>query len=66
MGQHCGACESDQGAAEFNCKQELTPVAISAVLFLIGLIFNETLSHTPYQIGEYAVLQKSPHAPTCF
>lgn len=57
MGQHCGTCEQDhsQGVAEFNWKQELAPVAISGVLFLSGLIFNESLSNTPYQIAEYGV-----------
>lgn len=32
------------------------PIAISAVLFLIGLIFNEPLHNTPFAVAEYAVL----------
>lgn len=58
MGQPCSNCghEDSQGSTEFNWKQELTPVTISAVLFLIGLIFNEPLRNTPYRIAEYGVL----------
>ncbi len=51
MGQHCGNCDHDHGGTEFNWKRELTPVAISIVLFLMGLI----LHNTPYQIAEYGV-----------
>ena len=36
--------------------RSLTPVAVSAVLFLIGLIFNEPLRNTPFAGAEYAVL----------
>ena len=43
-------------AADFNLRQELTPIAIAAILLLIGLMFNETLHNTPYAIAEYAVL----------
>lgn len=43
------------GSGEFNLK-ELTPVAISTVLWLIGLIFSEPLHNTPFAIAEYAVL----------
>lgn len=34
----------------------MTPIAISAVLFLTGLIFNEPLHNTRFAIAEYAVL----------
>ncbi|WP_228016620.1 heavy metal translocating P-type ATPase [Synechocystis sp. LEGE 06083] len=37
-------------------RREITPVAIAAILFLIGLIFNERLHNTPYAIAEYSVL----------
>lgn len=46
----------DHGAGDFDLRQELTPVAIAAVLFAIGLVFNEALQNTPYAIAEYAVL----------
>ncbi|OKH46215.1 cadmium-translocating P-type ATPase [Phormidium tenue NIES-30] len=53
-------CGADHGhghdSAEFNLWQELTPIAIAAVLFLTGLIFNQRLHNTPYAIAEYAVL----------
>ncbi|QDZ38937.1 cadmium-translocating P-type ATPase [Euhalothece natronophila Z-M001] len=63
MGQHgaCG-CTHDHGhghhhgATEFSWKKELTPIALSAILFLIGLVFNQPLGNTPYGIAEYAVL----------
>jgi Cd2+/Zn2+-exporting ATPase len=53
-----GCCSHDHGTAhdDFNLRQELTPIAISAGLFLIGLIFNEPLHNTPLAIAEYAVL----------
>jgi Cd2+/Zn2+-exporting ATPase len=44
------------GSGEFNLREELTPIVISGVLFLIGLIFNEPLHNTPFSIAEYAVL----------
>ncbi|HWP68080.1 MAG TPA: cation transporter, partial [Rectinemataceae bacterium] len=31
-------------------------IAVSAVLFIVGTVFNERLHETPYSIGEYAVL----------
>lgn len=64
---HSGCCNHDSesstshghnhshGSGEFNLK-ELTPVAISTVLWLIGLIFSEPLHNTPFAIAEYAVL----------
>ena len=44
------------GSEEFSLRKELTPIVIATVLFLIGLIFNESLHNTPYAIAEYAVL----------
>ncbi len=55
-----GCCGSDHGhshdRADFDLRQELTPIAIAAPLFLVGLIFHEALHRTPYAIAEYAVL----------
>jgi len=53
---HCCGSDHCHSSEEFNLWQALTPIAIAAVLFLIGLIFNQTLQHTPYAIAEYAVL----------
>ena len=44
------------GSGEFNLREELTPIVIAGVLFLIGLIFNGPLHNTPFSIAEYAVL----------
>ncbi|WP_204151933.1 heavy metal translocating P-type ATPase [Leptolyngbya sp. CCY15150] len=57
-GSQDDCCGSGHGhdAADFNLRQELTPIAIAAILLLIGLMFNETLHNTPYAIAEYAVL----------
>lgn len=44
------------GADDFDLRATLTPIAIAAVLFIIGLVFNEPLHNTPYAIAEYAVL----------
>jgi len=62
MGQHNDCCnhEHENGhthdSGEFNWKYELTPIALSGVLFLMGLIFQSALHNTPYNIAEYAVL----------
>lgn len=60
VSDHDDCCGSDHGhshdSADFNLRQELTPIAIAAILFLIGLIFNEALHNTPFAIAEYAVL----------
>lgn len=40
---------------DFDLKQELIPVILVVVLFVGGLIFEETLHNTPYSIGEYLV-----------
>ncbi|MGB5975422.1 MAG: cadmium-translocating P-type ATPase [Leptolyngbya sp.] len=59
-GSHDDCCGSDHGhshdSADFNLRKEMTPIAIAAILFLIGLIFNEALHNTPFAIAEYAVL----------
>ncbi|MGB3616299.1 MAG: heavy metal translocating P-type ATPase [Elainellaceae cyanobacterium] len=59
----CGSCDPnphhghshDHGSAELTLR-ELTPMAIAAALFLVGLIFNDALHNTPFAIAEYAVL----------
>ncbi|MFB6277577.1 MAG: heavy metal translocating P-type ATPase [Halothece sp.] len=62
MGQQSGCCAHEHenshthDSGEFNWRQELKPIALSGILFLIGLIFNEPLHNTPYSIAEYAVL----------
>ena len=43
-------------SAKFNWKEELTPIALSAVLLFTGLLFQETLENTPYSIGKYGIL----------
>jgi Cd2+/Zn2+-exporting ATPase len=52
-----GCCGHDHGdSGEFDLRQELTPIAIAAPLFLVGLIFHAPLHQTPFAIAEYAVL----------
>jgi Cd2+/Zn2+-exporting ATPase len=46
----------DHSSEAFDLRRELTPIAISAVLFLVGFIFNEPLHNTPFAVAEYAVL----------
>ncbi|MGG6239309.1 heavy metal translocating P-type ATPase [Leptolyngbya sp. KIOST-1] len=57
---HDDCCGSDHGhsqdSSDFSLRQELTPIAIATILFLIGLIFNEALHNTSFAIAEYAVL----------
>ena len=48
--------DHSHGSGEFNLREELTPIVIAGVLFLIGLIFNGPLHNTPFSIAEYAVL----------
>ncbi|MEX0270429.1 heavy metal translocating P-type ATPase [Leptolyngbyaceae cyanobacterium UHCC 1019] len=43
------------GSGEFNLKKELPPVLLAISLFAIGIIFEEPLHNTPYNIGELAV-----------
>lgn len=53
----CAHDHSHHSASEaFSWRQEITPIALSAVLFLIGLIFHETLHNTPFALAEYAIL----------
>ncbi len=47
--------DHDHGNGDFNLKQELIPVISVVVLFIGGLIFEQTLHNTPYSIGEYLV-----------
>ena len=48
--------DHSHGSGEFDLRKELTPIAIATILFLVGLIFNESLHNTPFSIAEYAVL----------
>ncbi|MDX2216277.1 MAG: heavy metal translocating P-type ATPase, partial [Oculatellaceae cyanobacterium bins.114] len=43
------------GTGEFNLKKELPAVVLAVSLFAIGIIFEEPLHNTPYNIGEFAV-----------
>ncbi|WP_449418073.1 heavy metal translocating P-type ATPase [Phormidium nigroviride] len=43
------------GGGDFNLNQELIPVGLVVILFIVGLIFEEKLHNTPYSIGEYLV-----------
>ncbi|MDB9515304.1 heavy metal translocating P-type ATPase [Kamptonema animale CS-326] len=43
------------GGGDFNLNQELIPVGLVVILFIIGLVFEEKLHNTPYSIGEYLV-----------
>lgn len=57
----CGSCTSHShhdggGSGEFDLRKELMPIVIAAVLFVVGLVFNDTLHNTPFAIAEYAVL----------
>ena len=53
-----GCCCHDHGQAAgvFNLRPALTPIIISASLFLVGLIFHQPLRRTPFAIAEYMVL----------
>ncbi len=60
MASHSGCCASDSehsghSHGEFSLKQEIIPVAVSMVLFVVGLIFYQPLHNTPFSIGEYLV-----------
>ncbi|NJL46142.1 MAG: HAD-IC family P-type ATPase, partial [Leptolyngbyaceae cyanobacterium SM2_3_12] len=58
--EHDDCCGHDhgpsQGDEDFSLGRELAPIAIAAILFLIGLIFNQALHNTPFSLAEYAVL----------
>ncbi|MFE4105016.1 heavy metal translocating P-type ATPase [Almyronema epifaneia] len=53
---HCCGSEHHHAEAEFDLWQQLRPLAIALVLFLVGLVFNQPLHNTPLAIAEYAVL----------
>ena len=61
MASHSGCCASDNvhnehsHGEEFSLKREIIPVAVSMVLFVVGLIFYQPLHNTPFYIGEYLV-----------
>ena len=61
MASHSGCCASDSEhsghshGGEFSLKREIIPVAVSMVLFVVGLIFYQPLHNTPFYIGEYLV-----------
>ena len=40
---------------EFSLKKEIIPIAVSIILFVMGLIFYEPLHKTPFSLGEYLV-----------
>ncbi len=53
-----GCCGHDHGHShgkEFSLKREIIPVAVSIILFVMGLIFYEPLHNTPFSVGEYLV-----------
>jgi len=43
------------GAREFTLKAEILPVLLVVALLVIGLVVEESLHNTPYQIVEYAI-----------
>ncbi|MBE9030441.1 cadmium-translocating P-type ATPase [filamentous cyanobacterium LEGE 11480] len=51
-----GDCCGEQDRQQFSLRKAIFPIAIAAVLFVIGLLWNKALHNTPYSIGEYAVL----------
>ncbi|KAI9130091.1 heavy metal translocating P-type ATPase [Acaryochloris sp. CCMEE 5410] len=51
-----GDCCDHQDRHQFSLRKALIPIAVSALLFVIGLLFNKALNNTPYSVGEYAVL----------
>jgi len=65
-GPDCAACSDETVAipADFGHLREEEPmdprqilrIAVSALLFVVGIAFNGRLHDTPYSIGEYAVL----------
>ncbi len=59
MGTNCGCSQDDKNqdqGKEFDWKKDSIPMAISGVLFSIGLVFYDELHDTPYFVGEYVVL----------
>lgn len=43
------------GEGGFNLKQEVVPLALIVILFILGSIFEKQLHSTPYSVGEYLV-----------
>ena len=43
------------GDGDFNLKEELNPVILVIILFILGSIFEKQLHNTPYSFGEYLV-----------
>ena len=52
----CGCDGHSHGTHEFDLRTALIPIAIATILFLIGLVFHDSLHNTPYAIAEFAVL----------
>ncbi len=62
---HCGCSASENKhdernhghshGGEFSLKREIIPVAVSMILFVLGLVFYEPLHNNPFSIGEYLV-----------
>jgi Cd2+/Zn2+-exporting ATPase len=54
--QGCGCSHGHSHATEdFNRRKELAPLAMAAILFGLGLVFNDALRNTPWAIAEFAV-----------
>lgn len=47
--------DHSHGDGDFNLNQELIPIGLVVILFIIGSIFEGKLHNTPYSIGEYIV-----------
>ena len=45
----------NHGDGDFNLKEELAPVILVVILFVLGSIFEKQLHNTPYSVGEYLV-----------
>ncbi len=49
-------CGDSCSRVDFDWRTELIPIAIASILWLIGLIFAESLRQTPFSVAEYLVL----------
>ena len=47
--------DHSHGDGDFDLKRELIPVLLVVVLFVFGVVFEETLHNTPFSIAEYLV-----------
>ena len=47
--------DQDQNGKRFSAIRILSVVAVSTVLFIVGLLFQEELANTPFSVAEYAV-----------